>query len=481
MDEGFGGVDRRLVHHLHAAGNDAGADDIGDALAGRLHFRETDHQRPRRLRLLQDAHGDFGDDAEQAFRAGDDAHHVVAGGFRRFAADLDDLARDQHDLAAQHVVGGHAVFQAVHAAGIFRDIAADRAGDLRRGIRRVIKPGMRDRLADGEVGDAGLGHHHAVVEIDLADALEFAEAQQHGVRKRQRAAGQRGAGAARHHLDALLEAIFQHLRDLLGGVRQHHHHRRLAIGHQAIGFVRDHLGGTSRSRPRPARSRANPPRCCRGGREPPDPTRASIWSFGHTPRAHERSILSHGNKHVPMRLGRSPNRRRRPLPACPPRPAHATNGVAEHPATDPRNRSRAFHETTDPEHADRHRIRRGILRRAGAGCRRRQDLLQQVPGLPRHRRRRQKQGRSGTQRTERTQIRHRGGLFLFRANKNSGITWDEATFKDYIKDPKAKIPGTKMVFAGIKNEQEASDLWAFLAQYDKDGKTKRIRRSISID
>lgn len=58
------------------------------------------------------------------------------------------------------------------------------------------------------------------------------------------------------------------------------------------------------------------------------------------------------------------------------------------------------------------------------------------------------------------------------ANKNSGLTWDEATFKDYIKDPKAKIPGTKMVFAGIKNEKEANDLWAYLAQYDKDGKTK---------
>ncbi len=58
------------------------------------------------------------------------------------------------------------------------------------------------------------------------------------------------------------------------------------------------------------------------------------------------------------------------------------------------------------------------------------------------------------------------------ANKNSGITWNEAQFKDYIKDPKAKIPNTKMVFAGIKNEKEAGDLWAFLAQYDKDGKTK---------
>jgi cytochrome c len=58
------------------------------------------------------------------------------------------------------------------------------------------------------------------------------------------------------------------------------------------------------------------------------------------------------------------------------------------------------------------------------------------------------------------------------ANKNSGITWNEAQFKDYIKDPKAKIPGTKMVFPGIKNEKEAGDLWAFLAQYDKDGKIK---------
>jgi cytochrome c len=58
------------------------------------------------------------------------------------------------------------------------------------------------------------------------------------------------------------------------------------------------------------------------------------------------------------------------------------------------------------------------------------------------------------------------------ANKNSGITWNEAEFKDYIKDPKAKIPGTKMTFVGIKNEKEVNDLWAFISQYDKDGKTK---------
>jgi cytochrome c len=56
------------------------------------------------------------------------------------------------------------------------------------------------------------------------------------------------------------------------------------------------------------------------------------------------------------------------------------------------------------------------------------------------------------------------------ANKNSGLTWDDAVFTDYIKDPKGKIPGTKMSFAGIKNEQEIKDLTAFLKQFAADGK-----------
>jgi cytochrome c len=58
------------------------------------------------------------------------------------------------------------------------------------------------------------------------------------------------------------------------------------------------------------------------------------------------------------------------------------------------------------------------------------------------------------------------------ANKNSGVTWNKDQFLEYIKDPKAKIPGTKMAFAGIKNEKEAGDLWAYLSQFDKDGKKK---------
>ena len=56
------------------------------------------------------------------------------------------------------------------------------------------------------------------------------------------------------------------------------------------------------------------------------------------------------------------------------------------------------------------------------------------------------------------------------ANKNSGITWDEATFRDYIKDPRAKIPGTKMIYAGLKDEQRITDLVAYLKQFDAAGK-----------
>ena len=58
------------------------------------------------------------------------------------------------------------------------------------------------------------------------------------------------------------------------------------------------------------------------------------------------------------------------------------------------------------------------------------------------------------------------------ANKNSGITWNEATFLEYIKDPRAKVPGTKMIFPGIKNETEAKNLWAYVSQFAADGKTK---------
>jgi cytochrome c len=58
------------------------------------------------------------------------------------------------------------------------------------------------------------------------------------------------------------------------------------------------------------------------------------------------------------------------------------------------------------------------------------------------------------------------------ANQGSGITWNKDTFKEYIKDPRAKIKGTKMVFPGIKSDEDIANLWAYLKQFAADGTKK---------
>lgn len=56
------------------------------------------------------------------------------------------------------------------------------------------------------------------------------------------------------------------------------------------------------------------------------------------------------------------------------------------------------------------------------------------------------------------------------AMKSSGITWDEATLTEYLKNPKAKVPGTKMVYAGLKDDTKIADIIAYLNQFGADGK-----------
>jgi cytochrome c len=58
------------------------------------------------------------------------------------------------------------------------------------------------------------------------------------------------------------------------------------------------------------------------------------------------------------------------------------------------------------------------------------------------------------------------------ANKSSGITWNEAEFKEYIKSPMTKVPGTRMAFAGVKDEKEVGDLWAYVSSFKADGSKK---------
>lgn len=50
--------------------------------------------------------------------------------------------------------------------------------------------------------------------------------------------------------------------------------------------------------------------------------------------------------------------------------------------------------------------------------------------------------------------------------------WDVENFTTYIKDPRGVTPGTKMVYAGLKDETQIKNLIAFLKQYNLDGTKK---------
>lgn len=51
------------------------------------------------------------------------------------------------------------------------------------------------------------------------------------------------------------------------------------------------------------------------------------------------------------------------------------------------------------------------------------------------------------------------------AMKNSGITWDRKTLKAYLEDPKGVVPGTRMIFWGLSDEEKLNNLLAYLQTF----------------
>jgi cytochrome c len=58
------------------------------------------------------------------------------------------------------------------------------------------------------------------------------------------------------------------------------------------------------------------------------------------------------------------------------------------------------------------------------------------------------------------------------AVKGLNLTWDAAKFKQWINNPSAMAPGTRMAFAGIKDDAEVANLWAYVDQFKADGSKK---------
>ncbi len=55
---------------------------------------------------------------------------------------------------------------------------------------------------------------------------------------------------------------------------------------------------------------------------------------------------------------------------------------------------------------------------------------------------------------------------MVEAGKN-GTVWNDQTLTEYLKNPKAMVKGTKMAFAGLKNDKDIADVIAYLEQFSK--------------
>ena len=121
----------------------------------------------------------------------------------------------EHDLDPGHVVRREPVLEAVRAARVLRDVAADRAHDLARRVGR-IEVRRRDSVGDREVRHARLGHDARVRQVDLEDPPQPREPDQDAVLDGQRAAREPGARAARHPRHLALVARAHDPPDLVG-------------------------------------------------------------------------------------------------------------------------------------------------------------------------------------------------------------------------------------------------------------------------
>ena len=185
---------------------------------------------------------------------------------------------------------GQPVLEAMHAARILGDVAADRARDLRGRIRRVVHAVRRSRLGHREVRDAGLHACETAARIDFEDFVEPRQHQQQPARDRQRAARESGARAACDHWHRIPMTGTDDLLDLLDARRQRDQVGRVTVGGEGVALVGDAGFGSREqarsenraefaqqscvnghwaagsARRRPCRSRARPRRVARTGR-----------------------------------------------------------------------------------------------------------------------------------------------------------------------------------------------------------------------
>src|SRR5262245_41576018 len=113
-------------------------------------------------------------------------------------------------------MNGETVLQAVRAARVFGDVAADRADLLTRRIRCVVVAVRRNLLRDLEVRDAGFHGDAPIGNVNVEDAIEPGETDDDAARNRQCATGESRSVAARDEGHAFSRAQTHHRLYLRG-------------------------------------------------------------------------------------------------------------------------------------------------------------------------------------------------------------------------------------------------------------------------
>ena len=238
MDKVFHRSGHGLVHHFQARGDDARRNHGGHRVPGFAHIVKAGHDAARQLWLGHQFHKHFDSDRQHAFATHRQAKQIVAWRIQRLAAESDGLALRGKTAHLQDVVQRQAVFEAMHAAGVFSHVAANRAGDLAAGVGRVIQAQRRRRFANGQVAHAALHPGGARQRVHFQNFVELGQRQGDATGMRHRPPRQAGARPARHHRHAQRMAAAQHRLHLRLGLGQGNHQGALTVGGQAVAFIR---------------------------------------------------------------------------------------------------------------------------------------------------------------------------------------------------------------------------------------------------
>ena len=223
MERLLDGLNDQLVHHFERGRHNSRGDDHRHGARRGVGVGKRGEERAMILGLAHQLERCARDDSRGAFRADDCADQIVAASLFDGPPSSTTSPSGRTSSSAEHVIGGHAVFQGVRTAGIFRDVAADRARHLRRRIGRVEISFRLDGVGDVQIDDAALGHDAPIVEIDFDDAVHLRSADHRGRVQRKASAGESGARAARHESNTAAMERGEDGAQLRGRAREQQH------------------------------------------------------------------------------------------------------------------------------------------------------------------------------------------------------------------------------------------------------------------